>query len=518
MTLVTFLFTDIEGSTQLFQRRPDDYPRAVARHHEILREIVLTRGGRVFETVGDAVYAAFPRCVDGVLASIEGQRALRSEAWADVGEIRVRMGLHTAEAEFRDNHYYGPAIQRCERVMSAGHGGQVLLSSAAADALTADHPPDGVHLQDMGTHRLRGLSSEERISQLRHSDLRSEFPSLKTLTTFLSKLPERRGVFIEPGSASSDLRRLLTGSRLVTITGGPGIGKTRVALELLMQLLNDYPDGAWFVAVDSTGATPSTVEGRVAETLGLAAEYGRDPSKLLEHLGSKQMLLTIDGCDRLLTASAQFIDAALRHSRHLRILATSRERLAIGGEAAYGMPSLSNQDAVRLFLTRAAEVRPDFRPTEADAPLLQELASVLDGVPSALEAAASKLTKRSLSEILSTARRRRSSDPAVALLGPAEQTLLERASVFDDTWTLESAELIVSGPQLPRAAVLDLVSALVDKSVVITRTMDDGSIRYQIPEHLRRYGLRRLAERGELADLRTRVASLRGVTAAQSAS
>jgi predicted ATPase len=427
------------------------------------------------------------------------------------------MGLLTAEAELRDKRYHGPAIQRCERVMSAGYGGQVLLSSQTADAVGVSLP-EGAGLRDLGSHRLRGLASPEQIFQLVHSDLRAQFPALKTLTTFLSKLPDRRGAFIGPATAPSDLKRLLSGSRLVTITGGPGIGKTRVALEVVADMLNDFPDGVWFVALDKPGREPLAVERRVAETLGLDPEYGRDQAKVLEHLASKQMLLTIDGCDQLLAAAAQFIDAALRQSRHLRVLATSRERLSIGGEAAYGLPPLTNQDAVELFLDQAREVRPDFRATEADASLLTELASALDGVPRALEDAAGKLTKSSLKEIVSSARRRRSSDPAVALLRSAEQTLVERVSVFADAWTLEAAESIVSGPDLLRADVLDLISALVDKSVVTTLTMDDGSIRYRIPDHLRRYGLGRLADRGELADLRTRAANLRGVTAPQSAS
>ncbi|HEV8655700.1 MAG TPA: adenylate/guanylate cyclase domain-containing protein [Candidatus Limnocylindria bacterium] len=498
----TFLFTDIESSTQLFQQYPHAYPQAVTRHHELLRKAIATRGGHLFETIGDAVFAAFPRSADAVLASVEAQRALSAEKWADVGKIRVRMGVHTAEADLREGRYFGPGVQRCEKMMSTGYGGQVLVSGATAGAVS-NQLPDGIGLRDMGTHRLRGLASAERIFQVTHPDLRSEFPPLKSLTTFLSKLPARAGTVVGREVERTEIQRLLRSSRLVTITGPQGIGKTRIAIELGADLLDDFPDGVWFVALGVAGGPSRPAAEGVAETLGFDLERVRnDPAALLESLGTKQLLLILDGCETSLGECALLVERIIHHSRHVRILATSREVLAITGEVAFRLPGLSDIDSLALFLERVVPLNSGFAVPADQAALVSQLILLLDGIPAAIEDAAREIAASSLADVVARPRDERWSDAGVALLPPTEQTLLQRVSVLEGAWTIEAAEAVASGDRVRQADVLDLLASLVEKSVVLTQTMDDGSIRYRIPELLRQHGQRALAENGELEGLR----------------
>jgi class 3 adenylate cyclase/predicted ATPase len=498
---VTFLFTDIEGSTQLYQKFPLAYPRAVTRHHELLGKALAARGGRVFETIGDAVFAVFPQPVDAVLASMDAQRALSEEKWAEVGEIRVRMGVHTDEAELRDGHYFGPAVQRCEKIMSTGYGGQVLVSAATASVVSRQLS-DGIGLRDMGTHRLRGLGSTERIFQVTHANLRSQFPPLKSLTTFLAKLPARAGTVVGREVERSEVERRLSSSRLVTVTGSPGIGKTRLAIEIGADLLDQFPDGAWFVAVG--GAAPRPVVESIAETLGMALEHvRRDPAALFEALGTKQLLLILDGCDTALGECAVLVQDIIHHSRHVKILATSREVLAITGEVAVRLPALSDADSLALFRERLAASSSGFAVPVEQASLVSQLILLLDGIPTAIEDAARRIATSSLEDVVSRSRTEHWSDSGFVLL-PTEQTLVQRVSVLEGAWTIEVAEAVASGEEIHQADVLDLLASLVEKSVLLTQTMDDGSIRYRLPELLRQHGQRALAENGELEELRLR--------------
>jgi predicted ATPase/class 3 adenylate cyclase len=496
---ITLLFTDIEASTQLFHKYPHAYPAAVTRHHEVLATAVTARGGQVFETIGDAVFAAFPDAAAAVHASVDAQRALSTEKWGEVGEIRVRMGAHTAEVEFREGRYFGPAVQRCEKMMSTGYGGQVLVSAATA-AAASPHLADDIGFRDMGTHRLRGLAAAERVFQVTHRDLRSDFPPLKSLTTFLSKLPARAGAVIGRDAERADIQRLLASSRLVTITGPRGIGKTRIAIELGADVLDGFPDGVWFVPSGAVAGPPQSVAERIAETIGVGVDRVRsNPTALFDALGSKQLLLILDACDTALGECANLVDSVIHRSRHVRILATSRELLAITGEVAYRLRRLSDTESLELFRVRMAASNSGFSVPAEQASLVSQLILLLDGVPAAIEDAAREIATSSLEDMVA---RPRTDDAGLALLEPSEQILLQRVSVLEGAWTIEAAEAVAAGGKVDQSDVLDLLASLVEKSLVLTQTTDDGSIRYRIPERLREHAQRALAENGELEELR----------------
>ena len=508
---VALLFTDIESSTQLFQKHPHAYPRAVTGHHELLAAAINAHGGQVFETIGDAVFAAFPRSIDAVLASVDAQRGLYARRWEDVGEIRVRMGVHTGDAELREGRYFGPAVQRCEKMMSTGYGGQILVSGATAAELAVELADFRIGLRDMGVHRLRGLATAESIFQLTHRDLRDPFPPLKSLTTFLSKLPPRSGSLVGRQAERAAIPMLLGSSRLVTVTGPKGIGKTRIAIEIGAETLDGYSDGVWFVDVGSAGERGHAVAEEVARAVGVDVERVRhEPAALFDALGGKQLLLIVDGCDRALDECAVLIENILQHSRHVRILATSRELIAITGESACRLGPLSDIESLALFRERAPGG--DVVIAESEAPLVSQLISQLGGSPAAIEDAACVLATMPLEDVIARAADRRWSDVGFALLGPSEQTLLQRLCVLDGAWTLETAEAVASGGALQSSDILDLLSSLVEKSVIVSQLADDGSILYHVPELLRQYGRQRLADNGELEDVRLRSRHVQAIT------
>lgn len=489
--VVTFLFTDIEGSTTLFGAHPEAYPLAVATHHEILRTAIEAHGGRVFETVGDAAYAAFERPQGAIRAALDAQRALQSAAWGEIGEIRVRMGVHTGPADARDGRYYGPTVLRCERLASTAHGRQIVVSAATASAV-GEHPLTGVGLRDMGVHRLRGLALPERIFQILDPTLPAEFPALRTLTTVLSKLPRGVGAFIDRMSEMVEIERALAGSRLVTIAGPAGIGKTRTALELAPTLLDGFPDGAWFVALD--GVTTGAVADRIAEAAGMRAR-GQPPTvaDVGTFLAPKQLLLLVDHCEAGLEECARVLDALLRSCRHLKVLSTSRELLGITGEVAVRLPPLSELHAQVLFLDRARQARADFRLADTDGGALAALCEDLDRAPGAIEQAARHVADAPIDQILAKLRAAATSYWGHERLSPSERLLLQRLSALDGTWTLEQAEQTGSGGQIRASDVLDLLAALVEKSLILTEAGDEG-VRYRIPEALRRFGQQHLVE------------------------
>lgn len=482
--VVAFLFTDIEGSTTLFEKHPEEYPRAVAGHHELLRTAFEAHGGRVFETVGDAAYAAFVRPADAIRAALEAQRALQTERWGELGEIRVRMGIHSGPAEQRDGRYYGPTVQRSEKLASSAHGRQIVISAATASAARGDLPAN-VSFRDMGSHRLRGLPSPEHIFQVVGPTLPADFPALRTLTAVLSRLPSYPGSFIDREREMDEIKRSLSGSRLVTIGGPAGIGKTRTALELVPALLDDHPDGAWFIGLEHTGS--GGVAGRFAEALGVKAGEGQDlVARLTAHLGPKQLLLVVDRPEHVLAECARLIDTLLRSCRHLKILATSRDLLAMTGEVAVRLASLSKLSAQVLFLDRARQARPDFRLSDADEVALDHLRDDLDGIPEAIERIAAQVVDHSLREILARWHATAMSGSGYELLSPSERLLVHRLAQLEGSWTLDQAEEIGGGGPIQQADVLDLLAALVDRSVIITDTSDEG-VRYRMPESLRRF-------------------------------
>jgi class 3 adenylate cyclase len=389
---ITFLFTDIEGSTQLWEKRPDAMRLALTRHNALLQQAIDQNNGVVFKTVGDAFCAAFHTAPDGLRAAFAAQLALQKELWPEPVTIRVRMALHTGESEVRDNDYFsGPSLNRVARLMSVGHGGQVLIS-AATQELVRDTLLPSVSLLNLGEHGLRDLTRRENVFQLLHPDLPSEFPALKSLDHFPNNLPQQLSSFIGREKEIADVKGLLVHHRLLTTTGSGGCGKTRLALQVAAEVLPDYPHGVWLVELAPL-TEPRLLTSAVAQVLGIKEQAGQTIQQaLLDSLKSKSLLLLLDNCEHLLFACAQLVAALLRSCPNVKVLATSRESLGIGGEQSYRVPSLATPDlkqkvtpeslsqyeAVRLFIDRACSHKPDFAVTNANAPALAQVCQRLD--------------------------------------------------------------------------------------------------------------------------------------------
>ena len=402
---VTFLFTDIEGSTRMVQAHPVQMGNALARHHELLRQAVESHGGTVFETLGDGVYASFARANDGVRAALQGQQLIEAEDWGDVGPIHVRMGLHTGDVEVRGEHYFGPALFRCSRLMAIGHGGQVLLSRATRD-LVGDALPSGAAIRSLGIHRLKDLAEPVEVFQLMHPSLPSEFPALKSLDVLANNLPVNTTRFIGRDREVAEIRERVVAERLVTLTGMGGAGKTRLALQVAADLVDHFSDGVWLVEYGPV-ADPSVVAQTSAAVLSVREEPGREPlATLVEHVRARDLLLLMDSCEHLVAACAELANALLRAAPRLHILATSREVLGISGETTWRVPALSlppkppppppsetleQYEAIGLFVERARAANSGFRITPQNANAVLEICLRLDGIPLAIELAAARV-------------------------------------------------------------------------------------------------------------------------------
>ncbi|MGH3033658.1 MAG: ATP-binding protein [Gaiellaceae bacterium] len=398
---VTLLFTDIEGSTRLLERLGDRYAETLADHRRLLRAAFEEGGGREVDTEGDAFFVAFARAKDAVAAAVAAQRALASHPWSDAQEVRVRMGIHTGEPTVTAEGYVGGDVHRGARICSAGHGGQVLVSQTTRDLL-GDESPEGTALRDLGDHRLKDLTKPQRLFQLVIPELPSDFPPLKTLEHFRHNLPIQLTSFVGREREIAQVKPLLTTTRLLTLTGVGGTGKTRLSLQVAAEVLESFPDGVWFVELAPL-SDPGLVPQAVAAVLGLREEPGRTLTHTLaDYLAPQTLLLLLDNCEHLIEACAQLAESLLHASAALRILATSREALGIAGETVWSVPSLSlpNRDgraatktlsaseAVRLFLDRAAAAEPAFGLTAENATAVAEVCRRLDGLPLALELAA----------------------------------------------------------------------------------------------------------------------------------
>ncbi len=482
---VTFLFTDIEGSTRLWEAHPDAMRAALLRHDSLLRSAIELHGGCIFKTVGDAFCAAFASAARAVDAALAGQRGLRTEPWSDEAPIRVRMALYTGAAEERDGDYFGPAVNRVARLLGIAHGNQVVLAAATADVL-AGCLPDDAGLQDLAAHRLRDLQEPLHVFQLLHPALPDEFPPLRSLQAFANNLPVQLSSFIGREQELSELRGLLTSSsqpgsaRLITLTGAGGVGKSRLALQAAAEVLEEYPDGVWRVELAAL-SDPALLPQAVASALGLREEPGRAlPQTLAEHLRARHLLLVLDNCEHLIAACADLAQWLLGDSPGIRLLATSREALRIEGETAYRVPSLSlpesgalpgealrHSEAVRLFVARAGAAAPSFRLTVRTLPAVAQVCRRLDGIPMAIELAAARvraLPVERLAERLEdrfrlltggsrTALPRHQTlraliDWSYDLLNDQEQALLARLSVFAGGWALEAAVAVGGGSGL----------------------------------------------------------------------
>ena len=476
---VTFLFTDIEGSTKLAQQHPAEWESARQRHHAILREATEAHQGYVFQVIGDAFCVAFPTASDALQAALDAQRALQAEAWGET-PIRVRMGLHTGAADARDGDYHGYlTLAHVQRVMSTAYGGQTLVSNATASLLSGQLP-DGAALRDMGEHRLKGLLNPEHLWQWSPPDLPQDFPPLQSLNAIPNNLPIQVTSFVGRERELAELQRLLTTTRLLTLTGSGGTGKTRLSLQVAAEVLDNFKDGVWFVELAPL-ADPALVPQTVATVLGVREEPGRPLlATLIDWLRPKQLLLILDNCEHLIDACARLADAVLHAGRETQILASSREALGIAGETAYRVPSLecpnaaqASQEtveqltqyaAVQLFIERATQSLTTFTVTNANAPAVAQICYRLDGIPLAIELAAARVRGLSVEQIAArlddsfqlltggsrTALPRQQTlraliDWSYNLLSEPEQRLLQRLSVFAGGWTLEAAEAVGAG-------------------------------------------------------------------------
>lgn len=535
---VTFLFTDIEGSTKVAQRYPTLWESLRERHHAILQSAMDAHNGYVFQIIGDAFCVAFHTARDGLNAALDAQRRLQNENWGEAA-IEIRMGIHTGEAEKRENDYRGYlTLARVQRIMSAGHGGQVLLSDTTA-ALIRNQLPEGVRLRDMKENLFKGWTTPEHLWQVVATDLKQDFPSLSTLTVIPNNLPVPLTSFVGREQEIADVRHLLATKRLVTLTGSGGTGKTRLSLQVAADLLGVFKHGVWFVELAPL-TDPELIPLTILSAMGASQQPGRSPIEILkDFLREKVVLILIDNCEHLIEASANMANILLNSAADLKILASSREALGVQGEALYPVPSLSLPDpnhlpaveqlsqfeAVQLFIDRALLVQPHFAITNENAPSVAQICHRLDGIPLAVELAAARLRSLSAGQIASrlddrfrlltggartTILRQQTLRAMINwsydLLAKSEQTLLQRLAVFSGGCTLEAAEFVCSdgdsGGILPED-VLDLITHLVDKSLVNLKEADN-LVRYSMLETTRQYASEKLLEAEASQQIRNR--------------
>jgi predicted ATPase/class 3 adenylate cyclase len=520
---VTLLFTDVEGSTRLWESEGAAMAAALRRHDAILRDAIGQVGGFVFKTVGDAFCAAFWTPLAAVTAALDAQRALADEAWPTSRPVRVRMGLHTGVCEERDSDYFGPAVNRTARLETIAHGGQVLLSGATAE-LVADSLPEGVRLRDLGSHRLKDLGRPEQVFQLDTHFLDTDFPPLASLDNpeLPNNLPTILSPFIGRDRELAEVRDLLS-CRLLTLTGAGGSGKTRLALQAAAEMLGVLSDGVWFVELAPL-TEPVQVPAAVAAVLGLPEQGDLQfYDAVTQALTCQDALIILDNCEHLIDAAAKFCDRSIRHCPKIRFLVTSREPLGIDGERVYRVPSMSlpstdivtvgdvaDSDAVCLFTERARLSDPSFALDESTAPLVASICRRLDGIPLALELAAARLTSMSLRQVgqrldqrfrLLTGGSRNAMprqqtlqatvDWSFAMLNDQEKQTLMRLSVFAGGFELDAAEAVCTTGTVDAWDVADLVGSLVDKSLVIARH-NRQSVRYRLLETIRQYAAQEL--------------------------
>jgi predicted ATPase/class 3 adenylate cyclase len=520
---VAFLFTDIAGSTLIARGRPADYERLLDRHRAILRDVIARNAGFEVGTEGDSFFVVFASALDALRAAAEGQRSLSATDWPEGADLRVRMGLHLGEATRRDTDYVGPEIHRAARVVAAGHGGQVLLSEAMA-AVVGDRVPEDLGLRDLGQYRLKDFDAPARIYQLVGQGLIADFPPLNAPSVRSTNLSERRSTFIGRRSERAAAARALRTSRLVTLTGPGGSGKTSLAIEVARERVRDYPDGVWLVELAAL-REPEFAVTNIGHVLGVPGDPGMPPrQKLVAHLATRKLLLVMDNLEHLLPEVASLVDLLMDASPGLRVLATSREPLHLAGEQELPVPPLKvpdaaappgllrDADAVRLFVDRARSVDPTFTLTDTNRLAVAGIVRRLDGLPLGIELAAARVKLLSAGEILqrlehgsrelgqgaaSRPERQRSLREAIAwsyrLLPSTDQRLFARLSVFAGGCSIESADDVCNpGGELGLAA-MDVLASLVDKSLVIRVQSPSGS-RFGMLETIREFASEELRE------------------------
>jgi predicted ATPase/class 3 adenylate cyclase len=541
---VTFLFTDIEGSTRLWQQHPKTMPIALARHHALLQESFERNNGYVFQIMGDAFCAAFATATDALNAAIKAQRALRDEPWGEISLLKVRMAVHTGPAEVKAGDYtsgeYGSGLtlSHTARLLSAGHGGQILLTLAAAE-LVQDYLSEDVTLRDMGAPRLKDLVRAGTIYQAVIPDLMSDFPPLKTVDVSPNNLPLQLTSFIGREEEISQVKELLTQSRMLTMIGAGGSGKTRLALQVAAGILDTYPDGVWLVELASL-TDPTLVLQTISAVLGIREQTGQPSLKaVVDFVCGKEILLLMDNCEHLIEVCAQIADNLLHACPNVSLIATSRERLDIEGEHIFYVPSLelpslvptsslkdiAQSEAVRLLHERAVAIQPSFEINIINSYAVTQICHRLDGIPLAIELAAARFRMLSPEQIASrlddrfrllttgsrTALPRHQTLSALIdwshdLLSEEERVLFRRLSVFSGGWTLDAAEQVGSSgdsfeSRIETEEVLELLDSLASKSLVIVDEQD-GDTRYGMLKTIRAYSLTRMREASEEEQVR----------------
>jgi predicted ATPase/class 3 adenylate cyclase len=508
--VVTFLFTDVEGSTRRWEADPEVMRVALADHDEVLRNAIEAQGGWLFKHTGDGVCAAFASPRSAVDAAVAAQLQL---------ELPVRMGLATGEAELREGDYFGAVLNRAARVMAAGHGGQILLADSTAGLLS------GVDLVDLGPRRLRDLPTPVGVFQVRATGLRTDFPALRALDASPGNLRPPTTSFIGRESEVAELQAVVKAHRLVTLTGVGGVGKTRLAVEVAARLADEFPDGVWLFELAAV-TDPAAVPDAVAAVLGITQQPGKTVSEsVAAALEGRVRLLVIDNCEHVLDAAADLIEAILAHSATVRILATSREGLGVPDEQVWPVRSLDaaagiDSAAVSLFVERAQGIAPGFSMVDGDeAAAVTEICQRLDGIPLAIELAASRMASMTASEmrdrldhrfrLLVGSRRglerhhtlRHAMAWSYDLLDDTEKTVLDRCSVFAGGFDLQSACTVAGSDDLDEYAILEVLDALVRKSLLIA-DRSSGRTRFSMLETIRQFAEDQLVAGGQATAVR----------------
>lgn len=523
---VTFLFTDIEGSTKLAQQFPELISGAIEKHNSILRNAIESNNGFVFDIAGDAFCSSFEKAEDAVKAAVTIQKNLLTEKW-NGASIKVRIGIHTGKAEWSGNNYMGYiTLARTSRVMSAAYGEQILISNEVYQ-IARDNIHGVYNLRDLGDRRLKDLIQPIKLFQVSSKNIRTEFPPLKTLDARPNNLPVQLTSFIGRKEEFKSIKNLLKQTHLLTLTGSGGAGKTRLAMQIGAEMIDEFVNGVWIIELASL-AVPELLSQTVMQILGIKEEARQSPDETLtNYLKDKEMLLILDNCEHLINTAAEFVHNLLTKNQKLKIIATSREALRCEGEHThYVLPleypdpndsespeKLSQYESVRLFIERALSVNANFRVTNENAASLAQICFQLDGIPLAIELAAAKTKVLKTEQIyqrldnrfnLLTGGKRTSLprqqtlraliDWSFDLLSDKEKILWSRLSVFSGGWTLQAAEQICSDEKIDEYDVLDLLSELAGKSIIFFNEADE---RYKMLETLRQYGSEKLKASGE---------------------
>jgi predicted ATPase/class 3 adenylate cyclase len=520
-SLSTFLFTDIEGSTRLWEQEPERMRQALARHDAVIRAAVGAHRGVVVKMTGDGVHAVFDDPLDAINATLELQHAIGNPHDTNGITLQVRCGVHAGAVERRDNDFYGSAVNRGARIMNAAHGGQVLVSQAVA-TLVEGRLPAGIALRDLGSVRLRDLAHPERLYQVIAPDMRREFPALRSLEATPNNLSHQLTPFVGRERELGEIKSLIRETRLVTLHGVGGLGKTRTSLQVAADVIDEYPDGVWFVELAPL-TDARLVPQAVASVLAVKEEAGRPVAEaLVKFVKDRRLLLILDNCEHLTLACAELARQLLQAGPYVKILASSRENLRVAGEALYPLPPLAapepqassaaalrRYEAVRLFVDRATAAQPPFRLTDENATAVAQICRSLDGIPLALELAAARVRAMSVDNIAArlndrfrllragdqTALPRQQTlraliDWSYDLLEEPERIMFRRLGVFVGGWTLAAVEAVCAGGELNSADIVDLLTRLVEKSLV---ALDPLTGRYRLLETVRQYAQERLA-------------------------